>query len=76
MSKFCFSVNGAESRHEGVVESDSFLAAIDALGAHVDVRMGDVLEIGVFGFPPARYQCVGAIDGRHPVWMPAVAEAA
>lgn len=76
MSKFCFSVNGADSRQAGVVESDSFVAAIDALGEHVDVRMGDVLEIGVFGFPPARYHCVGAINGRHPVWMPAAAEAA
>jgi len=52
MSKFCFSVNNAESRQEGVIESHSFVAAVDALGLHVDVQRGDVLEIGVLGFRP------------------------
>ena len=70
MSKFCFSVSNTESRHEGVIESPTFLEAVDALGDHVDVRMGDVLEIGVTGFPPARYECVGEIQSL-PVWMPA-----
>ncbi len=70
MSKYCFSVSNVDSRHEGVIESPTFLAAVDALGEHVDVRMGDVLEIGVVGFPPARYECVGEIKSL-PVWMPA-----
>ena len=51
------------------VESDSFTAAVDALGQHVEVRMGDELEIGVFGFPPARYRCVGEAKNL-PIWMP------
>lgn len=71
MSKFCFSVSGSESRREGVIESDSFLAAVDLLGEHVDVQRGDVLEIGVNGFPPARYECVGAIGLGQPMWIPA-----
>ena len=75
MSKFCFSVSGTDSRQEGVIESESFLAAVDALGSHVSVRMGDVLEIGVRGFPPARYECVGELKS-FPVWMPAGAKAA
>jgi hypothetical protein len=75
MSKFCFSVSGTDSRHEGVIESESFLAAVDALGEHVTVRRGDVLEIGVTGFPPARYECVGELKSV-PVWMPAGAQAA
>jgi hypothetical protein len=70
MSKFCFSVSGVDTRHEGVIESHSFVAAVDALGEHVEVRTGDVLEIGVTGFPPARYECVGEIKSL-PVWMPA-----
>jgi hypothetical protein len=70
MSKFSFSVSSLDSRHEGIIECESFLAAVDALGEHVEVRTGDVLEIGVRGFPPARYECVGEIKSL-PVWMPA-----
>ena len=71
MSKFRFSLRGSESRQEGVIESESFIAAVDALGEHVDVHMGDVLEIGVLGFPPASYRCVGEIRAGLPVWQPA-----
>jgi hypothetical protein len=70
MSKFCFAVSGADSRQEGVIESDSFMAAVDALGQHVDVRTGDMLEIGVLGFPPMKYECVGEISSGYPVWRP------
>ena len=75
MSRYSFAVSGPESRREGVIESDSFVAAVDALGQHVEVRMGDELEIGVFGFPPARYRCVGELKSL-PVWMPAGQKAA
>ena len=70
MSKFRFSVSNLESRQEGVIESDSFVAAVDALGKHVDVHTGDLLEIGVSGFPPALFECVGAIQAGRPMWMP------
>jgi len=70
MSKYRFSLSGADARREGVIESDSFRAAVDALGEQVSVHTGDLLEIGVNGFPPARYQCVGEIQSL-PVWMPA-----
>lgn len=70
MSKFRFAVSSFDARHEGTIESDSFLAAVDALGEHVDVHAGDVLEIGVVGFPPARFECVGDIKDL-PVWVPA-----
>lgn len=76
MSKFSFAVSGVDSRREGVIESDSFLAAVDALGQHVDVKTGDTLEIGVLGFPPARYECVGAINSGFPMWIPAGRKAA
>ncbi len=76
MSRFCFSVSSQDSRREGVVESESFLAAVDALADHVEVHMGDVLEIGVLGFPPARYECVSAIGRGLPMWMPAGQKAA
>lgn len=47
MSRFSFAVSGLDSRREGVIESDSFRDAVDALGQHVEVKTGDTLEIGV-----------------------------
>jgi hypothetical protein len=52
------------------VESDSFSEAVLLLGEKIPVRTGDSLEIGVSGFPPARFQCVSAAKGGKPVWMP------
>lgn len=70
MSKFSFSVRSIDSRQDGVIESDSFIAAVDALGDHMKINAGDVLEIGVLGFPPARYECVGEATSGYPLWMP------
>ncbi len=72
MSKFQFAISsGPESiRQAGVVESDSFDEAVTLLGEKITVRAGDSLEIGVTGFPPARYHCVGAVKNGRPVWMP------
>ena len=72
MSKYQFAISsGPESiRQAGVVESDSFDDAVMLLGERVPVQEGDSLEIGVYGFPPARYQCVGAIRGGRPLWAP------
>jgi len=75
MSRFSFAVSGPESRQEGIIDSESFTAAVDALGLHVTVQTGDMLEIGVPGFPPARYHCVGELSSL-PVWMPAGQKAA
>jgi hypothetical protein len=71
MSKFRFAVNSRQMRQEGVIQSDSFGEAIDNLWEHVEVQQGDTLEIGVKGFPPAFFHCVGALNGGRPVWMPA-----
>ncbi len=71
MSKFSFAISsGPESlRQAGVVESSSFSEAVTLLGERIEVQAGDSLEIGVAGFPPARFHCVGAI--RHkPIWVP------
>ena len=75
MSRFSFAVSGPESRQEGIIDSESFTAAVDALGLHVSVQTGDVLEIGVPGFPPAKYHCLGELSSL-PVWMPAGQKAA
>lgn len=70
MSRFSFAVSGIDSRREGVIESDSFRDAVDALAQHVDVSVGDRLEIGVLGFPPAHYEYVGEPGSGFPMWVP------
>ena len=70
MSKFRFSLSNAVVRQEGTVESDTFTNAVDSIWQHVDVKQGDVLEIGVLGFPPARYECVAEVGDR-PFWKAA-----
>jgi len=52
------------------VESDSFSDAVMLLGEKIPVRTGDSLEIGVSGFPPARFFCASASKGATPVWVP------
>ena len=71
MSKFQFAISsGPESvRQAGVVESDSFDEAVVLLGTKISVHAGDSLEIGVHGFPPARYECVGELRSK-PIWVP------
>ncbi len=71
MSKFRFALSNAAVRQEGTVESDSFRDAVDTLWKHVEVKQGDVLEIGVLGFPPARYECVAEIGEGKPFWKAA-----
>ena len=72
MSTFQFAISsGPDSvRQAGVVESDSFDAAVTLLGERIPVERGASLEIGVTGFPPARYHCVGAVKSGRPVWVP------
>jgi hypothetical protein len=71
MSKFLFAISSGQEtvRQAGVVESDSFDEAVVLLGEKIPVQTGDSLEIGVAGFPPAHYHCVGAIRSR-PIWVP------
>lgn len=72
MSSYLFAISaGPESvRQAGIVESDSFDGAVTLLGERIPVQPGDSLEIGVSGFPPARYDCVGSIKSGRPVWVP------
>jgi hypothetical protein len=72
LSRFQFAISsGPESvRQAGVVESDSFDEAVILLGEKIPVRTGDSLEIGVTGFPPARFFCASATKGTRPVWLP------
>jgi hypothetical protein len=71
MSRFRFTLSNAAVRQEGTVESDTFTNAVDSIWQHVDVKQGDLLEIGVLGFPPARYECVAEIGEGRPFWKAA-----
>ena len=45
--------------------------ALRLVGERMTVTRGDTLEIGVKGFPPARYECVEALLDGSVFWQPA-----
>jgi hypothetical protein len=59
-----------------MVQSDTFDEAMSAVAERFTATPGDRLEIGVFGFPPARYMCVGSVDGDGASWRPVDEKAA
>ena len=59
MTRFTFSLSKAGVASDaGAVISESFTDALAALAREPQVAIGDTIEIGVPGFPPARYECV------------------
>ena len=72
MPRFMFALStGEEGRRSGVVMSESFTDALETLTQQVSVNEGDTLEIGVNGFPPARYECVLSVETGMGAWRPA-----
>ena len=72
MPRFLFALStGEEGRRAGVVMGESFSEALETLTQQVSVNEGDTLEIGVNGFPPARYECVWLADSASSSWRPA-----
>ena len=71
MARFTFALGvEGELRDAGVVQSDSFDEALVELSRRYRPQKGDVLEIGVAGFPPARYEHTGFANGVKG-WRPA-----
>ena len=71
MPRFKFALSGPEEvREAGIVQSESFAEALSAIGDQSALTEGDTLEIGVPGFPPARYHYVGMVRGKRS-WRPA-----
>ena len=55
MPRFNFALGKAGTlREAGEVQSDTFDDALEAIAEQAVVQVGDLLEIGVYGFPPAR----------------------
>lgn len=72
MATYSFSLgNQEETRQAGIIHSASFEEALELVGERVSVNPGDTLEIGVKGFPPARYQCVETNFEGGVFWVPA-----
>lgn len=72
MARFMFSLeSNAEVRQAGIIQSADFDEAIRCVEDRMAIRAGDRLEIGVSGFPPARYECLGLLDDGNVMWAPA-----
>ena len=70
MPRFHFSLGRPDALREmGAVQSDSFDDALEALAEQAEPNVGDLLEIGVPGFPPARYEYV-KVGRRQRAWKP------
>jgi hypothetical protein len=71
MPRYQFAIGGTGIvREAGFVHSESFSEAITAISRRVQAHTGDTLEIGVAGFPPARYECLWAENGNAQSWKP------
>ena len=71
MPRYQFAIGGTGAvREAGFVHSESFADAINAISQRVHAHTGDTLEIGVSGFPPARYECLWAENGTARSWKP------
>ena len=71
MATYTFSLSTSEeARQAGVIQSASFDEALRLVGERMPVTKGDTLEIGVRGFPPARYECVESLIDGSVFWQP------
>jgi hypothetical protein len=72
MPRFEYALSTAETlRSSGVVVSNDFADALHTIQENAAISNGDVLMLGVPGFPPVRYECVGLevdTEGWTPVW--------
>jgi len=71
MPSFQFTVRTADLVEEsGIVTTESFGDALNAVTEHYSPSEGTTLEIGVRGFPPARYECVLSLNSGRAAWRP------
>ncbi len=71
MPNFMFAHRSVDGDGEvGFVRSGSFAEALDAIQEQLPATEGDLLELGVQGFPPARYLCVGKGAAGETAWRP------
>jgi hypothetical protein len=72
MATYTFSLSHSQDgRQAGLIQSTSFEEALRLVGERIVVSQGDTLEIGVKGFPPARFECVHSLLDGSVYWQPA-----
>ena len=73
MPRYQFSISSPTERMRlaGAVTSESFLQALEAIAEQADAGEGDTLEIGVRGFPPARFEYTESEEDGIVSWRPA-----
>ena len=72
MATYTFSLSTSQdARQAGLIQSASFEEALHLVGERMTVSQGDTLEIGVKGFPPARFECVESLLDGTVFWAPA-----
>jgi hypothetical protein len=72
MPRYQFSISSPTERMRlaGAVTSESFAQALEAIADQADAGEGDTLEIGVVGFPPARYEYMESVEDGIVSWRP------
>lgn len=71
MPRYKFAVSRSRDlRETGFVRSASFADALDTLSRQIEPEAGSTLEIGVEGFPPARFDCVWSPFMGGLAWQP------
>ena len=72
MATYTFALSTSQdARQAGLIQSASFDEALRLVGERMTVSQGDTLEIGVKGFPPARFECVESLLDGTVFWAPA-----
>ena len=71
MTRFEFSISSADEqlRLAGSVTSGTLSDALQVISDRAATNVGDRLEIGVSGFPPARFLYVPSVDGDELIWQ-------
>ena len=72
MPRYQFSISSPTERMRlaGAVTSETFSQALEAIADQAEAGEGDTLEIGVQGFPPARFEFMESAEDGMVSWRP------
>ncbi|HET7620793.1 MAG TPA: hypothetical protein VFK39_02715 [Gemmatimonadaceae bacterium] len=73
MPRYQFSISSPTERVRlaGAISSETFSQALEAIADQAEAGQGDTLEIGVKGFPPARFELMESEEDGMMSWRPA-----
>jgi hypothetical protein len=72
MPRYQFSISSPTERVRlaGAITSETFSQALEAIADQAEAGEGDTLEIGVTGFPPARFHFIESAEDGTVSWQP------